>query len=144
LSACVLVSPQYSGDPCVAFGSAGAGVVPLWKMIVVPAGTSTARAIGNFEPPSSGWRTMSAPCAPAPNSNVAATAASRDRLRLSIVRFLLKKVRDEVRLGRAGDGRQETEAQSGAIVPRDTFKRCASELRRFTGGLEIVPHLYEY
>ena len=48
------------GRAGAAFGSSGAGVVPLWKMMVLPAGTSTARAIGNVLPPGSGWRTTSA------------------------------------------------------------------------------------
>ena len=50
LSACVVVSPQYSGVPLGAFASFGEGVMPLWKISVVPAGTSTARAMGNLFP----------------------------------------------------------------------------------------------
>ena len=56
--------PSTPRVPASALGSSGAGVMPLWKMMVLPAGTSTARAIGNVLPPPSGWRTTSAACAP--------------------------------------------------------------------------------
>src|SRR5262245_47546653 len=45
-------------------------------MIVLPAGTSTARAMGNFEPPASAWRTTSDASALDMSANVAAIAAA--------------------------------------------------------------------
>jgi hypothetical protein len=76
LSAWVFVSPQYAAEPAGAFGSSGEGVVPLWKMSVVPAGTSTARAMGNFEPPARGCRTISA--ARAPGAQASASGRRRE------------------------------------------------------------------